>query len=79
MTTTNVYFNNFDNKGEQNLVEDLIIESIKIYGHELYYMPRSLVAESNVFGEDLLSHRGLQCLIDEKVGRMSGNSYAKDE
>ena len=55
MTTTNVYFNNFDNKGEQNLVEDLIIESIKIYCHELYYMPRSLVAESNVFGEDLLS------------------------
>jgi len=55
MPTTNVYFDNFSNSGEQNLVEDLIIESIKIYGHEVYYMPRSIVAESTVFGEDMLS------------------------
>ena len=26
-----------------------------MYGHEVYYMPRSLVAKSNVFGEDLIS------------------------
>ena len=55
MPTTNVYFDNFSNSGEQNLVEDLIIESIKIYGHEVYYMPRSIMAESTVFGEDMLS------------------------
>ena len=55
MPTTNVFFNNFDAAGEQNLVDDLIIESIKIYGHEVYYMPRTIVAQSNVFGEDLLS------------------------
>ena len=55
MPTTNVFFNNFDASGEQNLVQDLIIESIKIYGHEVYYMPRTIVAQSNVFGEDLLS------------------------
>jgi|TARA_B110000263_G_scaffold139771_1_gene121235 hypothetical protein len=55
MPTTNVFFNNFNATGEQNLLHDLIIESIKIYGHEVYYMPRSIVAQSNVFGEDLLS------------------------
>jgi hypothetical protein len=55
MPTTNVYFDNFSNSGEQNLVEDLIIESIKIYGHEVFYMPRSIIAESTVFGEDMLS------------------------
>ena len=55
MPTTNVYFDNYSNSGEQNLVEDLIIESIKIYGHEVYYMPRSIMAESTVFGEDMLS------------------------
>ena len=55
MPTTNIFFDNFNNTGEQNLIDDLIIESIKMYGHEVYYMPRSLVAQSNVFGEDLIS------------------------
>ena len=40
---------------EQRLVEDLIIESIKIYGMEVFYMPRTLVAKDNLFGEDVLS------------------------
>ena len=40
---------------EQRLVEDLIIESIKIYGIECFYMPRTLVAKDNLFGEDVLS------------------------
>lgn len=53
--TTNLYFNNHAFHGEQNLIEDLIIESIKIYGIDCYYLPRTLVAEDNVFGEDPLS------------------------
>jgi hypothetical protein len=40
---------------EQNLAEDLIIESIKQYGNEFYYIPRSLVAKDDVLGEDNLS------------------------
>lgn len=40
---------------EQNLVEDLIIESLKIYGKDLFYIPRTLVSVDNVFGEDRLS------------------------
>lgn len=55
MPTTNLYFNNFAFTQEQRLVEDLIIESIKIYGIEVKYMPRTLVAEDNLFGEDVLS------------------------
>ena len=55
MATTNLYFNNYGNFQEQNLVEDLIIESIKIYGIECFYMPRTMVAEDNLFGEDVLS------------------------
>ena len=55
MPTTNFYFNNFENSMEQRLVEDLIIESIKIYGIECFYMPRTLVAKDNLFGEDVLS------------------------
>jgi len=55
MPTTSFYFNNFENSMEQNLIENLIIESIKIYGIECQYMPRTLVAKDNLFGEDVLS------------------------
>jgi hypothetical protein len=52
---TNVYFNNFSYGREQDLVEDLTIEAIKIYGHEIKYMPRTLVKNDFLFGEDYLS------------------------
>jgi hypothetical protein len=53
--TTNLYFNNYAFTGEQNLIENLIIESIRIYGIEVFYLPRTLVKEDNLFGEDVLS------------------------
>ena len=49
---TNQYFNKFSNKAEQNLVEDLVVESIKIHGVDCGYIPRSLVNVDNIFGED---------------------------
>jgi len=55
---TNFYFQNGDTSGtssEQLLVEDLIIESLKIYGHDVYYMPRTLVDRDTIFDEDTLS------------------------
>jgi len=55
MPTVNQYFNNFGHQQSQWLIEDLIIESIKIYGIEVMYMPRTLVAEDTIFGEDPLS------------------------
>ena len=39
---TNQYFNKFKNKAEQRLVEDLVVESIKIHGVDMIYIPRSL-------------------------------------
>ena len=41
-----------DNSGEQNLVEDLSIESIKINGRDMVYIPRQLLDEDKLFGED---------------------------
>ena len=52
--STNVHFS----KGtisEQYLYEDLVIEAIGIYGHDVYYLPRELVNEDELFGEDPLS------------------------
>jgi len=55
MPTVSHYFNNFQNSMEQDLIESLIIESIRIYGIECLYMPRTMVAEDLLFGEDTLS------------------------
>jgi len=52
---TNLFFNNFGHSGQQNLLEDLIVESIKMYGHDVIYIPRTLVKEDFLFGEDVLS------------------------
>ena len=40
---------------ERNLYSDLIKEAIQIYGHDVYYMDRTLVAEDTILGEDSLS------------------------
>jgi len=51
---TNVYFTH-GTKNEQYLIEDLIIESLKIYGNEFMYIPRTLVSKDEILGEDRLS------------------------
>ena len=50
----NLYFSD-GFKPEQLLYEDLIIEAVKIYGQDLYYMPRDLVNIDSVFKEDPVS------------------------
>jgi len=55
---TNFYFQNgggIGQTGEQRLIEDLIIESLKIYGHDTYYLPRTIVNKDDIFDEDALS------------------------
>jgi hypothetical protein len=41
--------------GEQRLIEDLIIESIKIYGFDLYYLPRTEVNPDTIFEDDTIA------------------------
>jgi len=52
---TNLYFDQYNNQSEQDLLEDLIIESISIYGQEMYYLPRTIVAYDPLLGEDASS------------------------
>ena len=72
MPTVNHYFNNFTNSMEQNLVEDLIIESIRIYGIECLYIPRTLVKEDLLFGEDVLSKFSTAYPIEMYVKSVDG-------
>lgn len=47
-----MFFNNYANYGEQTLIEDLIIESIKIHGLDSFYMPRTLNNRDPLYRED---------------------------
>ena len=37
---------------EQKTIENLIVETIEIYGQDIYYVPRTIVNKDSVFGED---------------------------
>jgi hypothetical protein len=49
-----VYFTN-GTASEQYIYEDIIVESISIYGQNFYYIPRVLVGKDEILGEDRLS------------------------
>jgi len=52
---TNFFFNNFQSSMEQNLIEDLVVESIKIYGIDLYYLPKRVLNRDTIFREEELA------------------------
>lgn len=53
---TSVFFQNYNRYGnEANLLDDLVIESIRIYGVDVIYFPRTLQAVDEVMNEDDLS------------------------
>ena len=49
---TRSLFNNTSSTIEQSTLEDLITESIQIYGVDNYYLPQTLNDENTIFGED---------------------------
>lgn len=51
----NPYFNNFAFANTQGLMDDLVVESIKIHGFDVQYLPRTLIDEDELYGEDTLS------------------------
>ena len=54
----------------------MVIESIKIYGHDVYYCPRTLVAKDDIYGEDALSQYNGSYSIDMYI--RSYDSYEGD-
>lgn len=43
-------------RSEQSLYEDLIIESIQMYGQDVYYLPREIVNQDRILLDDVPSH-----------------------
>ena len=74
---TNVYFDT-GTKPEQTLYEDLMIEQLRIYGQDVFYIPRTLVKEDSLFGEDTLSKFGDAYLIEMYFENVEGYEGEKE-
>ena len=48
----NYYFENYENSMEQSLIDDLVVESIKIYGIDTMFLPRTIGAKDDILNED---------------------------
>ena len=70
---TNVYFNHAV-KSEQGLYEDLVIESFKRYGIDVYYIPRTLKKLDNLLNEDIASEFGDAYMLEMYLEDTSGYS-----
>ena len=64
---------------ERSLYSDLIKEAIQIYGHDVYYMDRTLVAEDTILGEDTLSKYRTQHPIEMYMEDSSGGFAGERE
>lgn len=73
----NVYFSQAV-RSEQHLYEDLIVESLKIYGQDVYYIPRTLVNRDNILGEDPASKFDDAFLIEAYIENVDGFEGAGD-
>jgi hypothetical protein len=70
---TNVYFDNFTNTPEQSLIEDLVIESIRIYGHDVYYCPRTIkTIPNNTYNEDHRSEYNDSYYVEMYIKNVEG-------
>ena len=71
----NHYFqggNGIGNQNEKRLYEDLIVEGLKIYGHDVYYLPRTLVNRDLILGEDTTSRFDDSWLIEMYIETSEG-------
>lgn len=68
---TNIYFN-AGVKSEQNLYEDIVIESLKMYGQDVYYIPRDIVNKDPIFADDIPSRFNSSYRIEMYIENTQG-------
>lgn len=71
---TNFYFNNFQSAQEQLLLENLIIEAIKIYGEDMFYLPRNINNLDKIYTADDQSSYTLALPIEMYIKSVDGFS-----
>ena len=68
---TNPYFSQ-SVRSEQNLYEDIVIESLKLYGQDIYYLPRDIVNEDRILGDDVPSRFNSSYKIEMYIENVDG-------
>jgi len=74
---TNVYFDT-GTRPEQYLYEDLIIEQLRIYGQDVYYIPRKLAGTDSIWQEDISSSFESSYLIEMYMETIDGYEGEKE-
>ena len=70
---TNQYINNHENAPEQNLLHELLIESIKFYGIDVYWLPRISSGNADqILGEDTLSSFSTNHMVEMYIKNVEG-------
>jgi hypothetical protein len=68
---TNVYFSQ-KNRMEQNLYEDIVIESLQMYGQDVYYLPREIITQDTILNEAVESEFNEAYVIEMYIENTSG-------
>lgn len=67
----NIYFSE-SLRSEQNLYEDIVIESLKIYGQNVFYLPRDIVNEDTILGDDIPSRFNSSYMLEMYIENTEG-------
>lgn len=67
----NVYFG-LGNITEKRLHEDLIIEALRIYGHDILYLPRSIIEQDSTLHEDTISRFEASFKLEAYIENIDG-------
>jgi len=68
---TNFYFSQ-KVRSEQQLYEDLVIESLRMYGQDVYYLPRDIVNEDKILADDVPSRFNSSHRIEMYIENIEG-------
>lgn len=67
----NIYFSE-QVRSEQSLYEDIVIEALKIYGYDMYYLPRDIINRDDLLNEDVSSRFNSSYMIEMYVDNIEG-------
>ena len=69
---TNVFFNNFASNDEQNLINDLVYESIQIYGIDVGYMAATEDDTDDILNESRKKYYGAYSTTEMYIKNVEG-------
>lgn len=75
---TNFYVDEYRNRTEQTLIEDLTIEAIKMYGIDIIYLPRETIERDDIFGEDIQTKFEANHMVEVYLETVDGFEGGQD-